>query len=241
MTRDTTNAIRNNQNSTCAIPAAVPAMPVKPKIAAMIATMKKPIAQPSIEASNGWIGQPSAVQTACRCCGAATCFLSTTRRLLREQILRRRRGLWHRRFRVAVFFLRVPLVRIGVPVEGRLAVRRHQAEEAQVVLGDFAQRPEPFQEAREMRHALGMRANARRHRIEETAALHARNAFWHERQRAGDANVHDSSPLLFTAEAERSERPTGWLAQISASRARRVGDVLSRNDGAVQTLPCMTI
>src|SRR2546421_9177845 len=49
MTRDTTNAIRNSQNRTFAIPAAAPAMPVKPKIAAMIATMKNPIAQLSIK------------------------------------------------------------------------------------------------------------------------------------------------------------------------------------------------
>src|SRR5205814_3092549 len=60
MTSDTMNAIRNRKNRTFAIPAAAPARPVKPKIAAMIATMKNPIAQLSMTASNGWKGQPEA-------------------------------------------------------------------------------------------------------------------------------------------------------------------------------------
>src|SRR6185503_2741764 len=46
--------MRNRKNSTFAMPAAVPAMPVKPKIAASTATMKKPIAQLSMTTSDGW-------------------------------------------------------------------------------------------------------------------------------------------------------------------------------------------
>src|SRR3982751_7123174 len=59
------NAIRNRKNSTFAIPAAVPARPVKPKIAARMATMKNPIAQLSIEPPDSWT-HDCPVQSPCR-------------------------------------------------------------------------------------------------------------------------------------------------------------------------------
>jgi hypothetical protein len=48
MTRNTTNMIRKMTKRTWAIQAAVPARPVNPKIAAMIATIRKVMAQDSI-------------------------------------------------------------------------------------------------------------------------------------------------------------------------------------------------
>jgi hypothetical protein len=53
MTNETMNAIRKRKKSTLAIPAAAPARPEKPRNAATIATIKNPIAQLSIYASNG--------------------------------------------------------------------------------------------------------------------------------------------------------------------------------------------
>src|SRR5215210_361795 len=53
MTSDTTKAMRNRKNRILAIPAAPEAMPPNPKTAAMMATMKKPIAQLSMFDSNG--------------------------------------------------------------------------------------------------------------------------------------------------------------------------------------------
>src|SRR5919197_6483936 len=207
MTSDTTNAIRNSQNRTCAIPAAAPAMPVKPKIAAMIATMKNPIAQLSIEPPTVALDN----RGSCKQRAVLRC------RELGEQILRL--ALGHGGFRIAAVLVRRLPVERGV--ERGLAVRGHQAEGLQVFLGDFAQRPEPFKEAREMRHPLRMGANARRGGIEETAALHASYALGHERERADYfADVHVfSSPV--TAEGERSERAAAWLAQSTAFCARR--------------------
>src|ERR671937_596402 len=120
MTSDTTNAIRNSQNRTCAIPAAAPAMPVKPRIAAMIATMKNPIAQLSIEPPTVALDN----RGSCKRRAVLRC------RELGKQILRL--ALGHRRFRIAAFRrLAVQLaLQRGVQrgVERRLAVRRHQAE-----------------------------------------------------------------------------------------------------------------
>src|SRR5438105_8967971 len=188
MTSDTTNAIRNSQNRTFAIPAAAPAMPVKPRIAATMATMKNPIAQLSIE-------PPTVEWTTLELANSVPMLRCRDR--LGEQIL----GLALRlcRFRVAAIVLGRRAVERGIerPVEGRLAVWRHQAEGAQVVLGHFAQRPEPFEKAGEMGDSLRVRAKARRCRIEEAAALHARHALGDERECAGYvADVHLLFPLL---------------------------------------------
>src|SRR5438067_6301817 len=130
MTSDTTNAIRNSQNRTFAIPAAAPAMPVKPRIAATMATMKNPIAQLSIE-------PPTVRRTTVDLANSVPMLRCRDR--LGEQVL----GLALRlcRFRVAAVVLDRRAVERAV--EGRLGVRRHQAKGAQVVLGHFAQRPEP--------------------------------------------------------------------------------------------------
>src|SRR5919109_1682054 len=109
MTSDTMNAIRNRKNRTFAIPAAAPAMPVKPRIAAMIATMKNPIAQLSIE-------PPTVGRTTGGCANSVP--MLRRRDLLGEQILRLR-ALRHRGFRVAAFFLGMPVERLGVAVERR--------------------------------------------------------------------------------------------------------------------------
>src|SRR5687768_14474304 len=69
MIRDTTNAMTNRKNNTFAMPAAPEAMPPNPKTAAMIATMKKPIAQLSMVDSEVDV-MPQPVQTVCPCCAA---------------------------------------------------------------------------------------------------------------------------------------------------------------------------
>src|ERR671934_1257061 len=100
MTSDTTNAIRKRKNRTFAIPAAVPARPVKPKIAARIATMKNPIAQLSIEPPTVALDN----RGSCKQRAVLRC------RELGEQILRL--ALGHRRFRIAAVLVpRLPVER----------------------------------------------------------------------------------------------------------------------------------
>src|SRR5204863_9701996 len=138
--------------------------------------MKNPIAQLSIEASNGldWTTVGRANSVPMLRCGD----------LLGEKVLRL--ALRYGRFGVDALVLDRSIKGLDWSIEGgRLAVGGDEAERTQIVLGDFAQRPQPVQEPREMRHAVGVRANARRRRIEETAALHAVDALGHERQRAG--------------------------------------------------------
>src|ERR687888_2496311 len=112
MTSDTTNAIRNSQNRTCAIPAAAPAIPVKPKIAAMIATMKNPIAQLSIEPPTVALDN----RGSCKQRAVLRC------RELGEQILRL--ALGHRRFRIAAFVFRRLAVPPGVQRGAQPGVQR---------------------------------------------------------------------------------------------------------------------
>src|SRR4051794_21853043 len=131
MTSDTMNAIRNRKKSTFAIPAAVPARPVKPKIAARMATMKNPIAQLSILPPDSWTG-PCLVQTACRD--------------LRQRRFRRGRRRLH--YNRSNFLRREGDVLVDVRVfigelDRRLRIRRHEAEDAQVVFRQRLQRPEP--------------------------------------------------------------------------------------------------
>src|SRR2546423_3118339 len=183
MTSDTMNAIRKRKNRTFAIPAAAPARPVKPKIAAMIATMKNPIAQLSMTASkvewDDWEACNSRAET-----GRGT---TSEKRVLGRQCRRRRRFC---AWRVAL------LIHHG-RIERRLAVGREEAKLALVLPRDFAQRPKPIEEAREVRHPLGMRAKAGRDGIEVRSGLHARHAVRDQRQSTGnERSVHLVSPHL---------------------------------------------
>src|SRR3954463_152209 len=178
MTRDTMNAIRNRKNRTFAIPAAAPARPVKPKTAAMIATMKNPIAQLSMTASTvEWDNREPGNPRAGTGSGPPS-----EKRVLRRQ--RRRRGRFCAN-RVAL------LIHYHGRIERRLAVGREEAEFALVFPRDFAQRPKPIEEPREVRHPLGVRANAGRDGIEERSGLRARHAVRDQRQSAGyERSVH---------------------------------------------------
>src|SRR5581483_3968631 len=169
MTSDTMNAIRNRKNSTLAIPAAAPATPVKPKIAAMIATMKKPIAQLSMTASNGWIATTGGVQSACRAWARQPSVEGVLqRRRGRRRGGRRRRGRCHRRDRRGLLGRtgrsgrgggRASVIRSSFQlfVDRRLGIRRQQGEGVQVVFGHFAHRPEPNERWGHLRPALGTR------------------------------------------------------------------------------------
>src|SRR5205085_7113950 len=180
MTSDTMNAIRNRKNNTFAIPAAVPARPVKPKIAARMATMKKPIAQLSIEPPDSWTDHHP-VQSPCRDLGKRGLVLRCRRFRYNggRELVRRDHAIV-----LAVF--------IGQRDRG-LRIRRHEAEDAQVILRQRLQRPEPGEELEEMRHPVGMRA--RRRRIENASRLHARYAVRNQREgTSDDRSVHFFCP-----------------------------------------------
>src|SRR5438874_2782376 len=116
MTSDTTNAIRNRKNSTLAIPAAVPARPVKPKMAARMATMKNPIAQLSIKPPDSWIGNRPVQSPCLRKRGLALRLGDRLDgfQLLLDEHLQLIVGFLGRFFRMR---------------QRRLAVRRHQSED----------------------------------------------------------------------------------------------------------------
>src|SRR5437660_7000196 len=162
MTSDTTNAIRNSQNRTFAIPAAAPAMPVKPRIAATMATMKNPIAQLSIEPPTvGWTTLELANSVPMLRC----------RDRLGEQILGLALGLC--RFRVAAVVLGRRAVERGVerPVVGRLAFRGNQAKGARAAFGPSRRRPEPSRKRGRVATRFGFRQTARRSGTEEPPAF----------------------------------------------------------------------
>src|SRR5438067_1399592 len=183
MTSDTMNAIRKRKNKTFAIPAAAPARPVKPKIAAMIATMKNPIAQLSMTASTvEWDDRES-----CNSRAETGRGTPSEKRVLRRQ---RRRDRRFRAWGVAL------LLHHG-RIEGRLAVGREEPKLALIIPRDFPQRPKPIEETREVRHPLGVRANAGCGGIELRSGLHARHAVRDQRQSAGnERSVHLVSPHL---------------------------------------------
>src|SRR4051812_16644956 len=116
MTSDTTNAIRNRKNNTFAMPAAVPARPVNPKMAARMATMKNPIAQLSIEPPDSWMDPLS---------GAIAVPQSGERGLA----LRLGDGLYHEGRLVAQRQVVVRLI-LGER-DGRFAEGRDEAKDAQ--------------------------------------------------------------------------------------------------------------
>src|SRR5205814_8086062 len=125
-------------------------------------TMKNPIAQLSMTASkvewDDWRLAIRVPQT-----GRGT---TSEKRVLGRQCRRRQRFC---AWRVAL------LIHHG-RIERRLAVGREEAKLALVLPGDFAQRPEPLEEPREVRHPLGVRANARRRGIEQRSGLQALHA-----------------------------------------------------------------
>src|SRR5205814_1796235 len=146
-------------------------------------TMKNPIAQLSMTASkvewDDWRLAIRVPQT-----GRGT---TSEKRVLGRQCRRRRR------FSAG----RVALLIHHGRIERRLAVGREEAKLALVLPCDFTQRPKPIEEAREVRHPLGMRANAGRDGIELGSGLHARHAVRDQRQSTGnERSVHLVSPHL---------------------------------------------
>src|SRR3954464_41279 len=203
MTSDTTNAIRNRKNNSFAMPAAVPARPPKPKMAARMAMMKNPIAQLSIEPPDSWMDPVS---------GAIAVPQSDEGGLalrLGDGLYHHQRGLLPQRQIVVRF--------IFGQRDGRLAEGGDQPKDAQVILRHRLQRAEPVQELGEMGDALGMRAAGGRGRIERAAALRARHAVGNQGKSAGnDGSIH----VFFSSDEtqrERSRRARAWIAQIPST------------------------
>src|SRR5207248_11766654 len=98
-------------------------------------------------------------------------------------------------------------------VESRFAEGREQAELALVFQCDLAQRAEPIEEAREVRHPCRVRANAGRGGIEERSGLRTRHAVRDQREGAANKrSIHSSFSPPVNGRGERSERARPWLA-----------------------------